>query len=87
MWALALVVGVVGGIYGIGGGSLLAPILIALGFSVHEVAPATPRRDVPNVYRRAPLPTKSYSSATVERYRARMDSRCVLSTGGFPGSY
>lgn len=41
VWGLALVVGVVGGIYGIGGGSLLAPILIALGFSVYEVAPAT----------------------------------------------
>ncbi|MHB8243174.1 MAG: sulfite exporter TauE/SafE family protein [Solirubrobacteraceae bacterium] len=41
VWALALVVGVVGGIYGIGGGSLLAPILILLGFSVYEVAPAT----------------------------------------------
>lgn len=41
VWVLALVVGVVGGIYGIGGGSLLAPILIALGFSVYEVAPAT----------------------------------------------
>jgi hypothetical protein len=41
VWALALVVGVVGGIYGIGGGPLLAPILIALGFSVYEVAPAT----------------------------------------------
>ncbi|HLH15118.1 MAG TPA: sulfite exporter TauE/SafE family protein [Solirubrobacteraceae bacterium] len=41
VWALALVVGVVGGIYGIGGGSLLAPILIALGYSVYEVAPAT----------------------------------------------
>jgi len=41
VWALALLVGVVGGIYGIGGGSLLAPILIALGFSVYEVAPAT----------------------------------------------
>ena len=38
---LALVVGVVGGIYGIGGGSLLAPILIASGFSAYEVAPAT----------------------------------------------
>jgi uncharacterized membrane protein YfcA len=35
------VVGTVGGIYGIGGGSLLAPILLALGFSVYEVAPAT----------------------------------------------
>jgi uncharacterized protein len=41
IWVLALAVGVVGGIYGIGGGSLLAPILIAAGLSVYEVAPAT----------------------------------------------
>jgi uncharacterized protein len=41
IWALALLIGIVGGIYGIGGGSLLAPILIALGYSVYEVAPAT----------------------------------------------
>jgi hypothetical protein len=41
VWALALVVGTLGGIYGIGGGSLLAPILLAMGFSVYEVAPAT----------------------------------------------
>ena len=40
-WLLALLVGVVGGLYGIGGGSILAPILIALGYSVYEVAPAT----------------------------------------------
>jgi len=38
---LAVAVGVVGGIYGIGGGSLLAPVLIAYGFSAYEVAPAT----------------------------------------------
>jgi uncharacterized protein len=38
---LSVVVGVVGGIYGIGGGSLLAPILLAAGFSAYEVAPAT----------------------------------------------
>lgn len=38
--ALSLGVGVVGGIYGIGGGSILAPILVGLGFSVLEVAPA-----------------------------------------------
>ena len=37
---MALVVGAIGGIYGIGGGSLLAPILVGLGFSVLEVAPA-----------------------------------------------
>jgi uncharacterized membrane protein YfcA len=39
--AVALGVGVVGGVYGIGGGSLLAPILIATGLSAYEVAPAT----------------------------------------------
>lgn len=41
IWSLSLVVGTVGGIYGVGGGSLLAPILIAAGFSAYEVAPAT----------------------------------------------
>jgi uncharacterized membrane protein YfcA len=38
--ALALVVGVVGGIYGIGGGSLLGPILVGRGVPVAKVAPA-----------------------------------------------
>jgi uncharacterized membrane protein YfcA len=37
---LALVVGCVGGIYGIGGGSILAPILIGTGRPPKEVAPA-----------------------------------------------
>ncbi|MEO3764073.1 TSUP family transporter [Streptomyces sp. B5E4] len=37
---LALVVGVVGGIYGIGGGSLLGPILVGRGMPVVRVAPA-----------------------------------------------
>jgi len=37
---LALVVGVVGGIYGIGGGSLLGPILVGRGHPVTRVAPA-----------------------------------------------
>ena len=41
IWALSLVVGTIGGIYGIGGGSILAPILLALGYSAYEVAPAT----------------------------------------------
>lgn len=41
IWGLALAIGCAGGIYGIGGGSLLAPILLALGFSAYEVAPAT----------------------------------------------
>jgi uncharacterized protein len=38
--ALALAVGTVGGIYGIGGGSILGPVLVGLGFTVMEVAPA-----------------------------------------------
>ena len=37
---MALVVGVVGGIYGIGGGSILAPILVGSGMAVATVAPA-----------------------------------------------
>jgi uncharacterized membrane protein YfcA len=39
--ALAALVGTVGGIYGIGGGSILAPILIGAGNSPRQVAPAT----------------------------------------------
>lgn len=38
--ALAVVVGVVGGIYGIGGGSILGPILVNRGLPVATVAPA-----------------------------------------------
>jgi uncharacterized protein len=37
---LALVVGCVGGIYGIGGGSIIAPILISTGRPAADVAPA-----------------------------------------------
>jgi uncharacterized membrane protein YfcA len=37
---LSAAVGCVGGIYGIGGGSILAPILIGSGRSAAEVAPA-----------------------------------------------
>ncbi|MFD5767159.1 sulfite exporter TauE/SafE family protein [Streptomyces sp. NPDC127049] len=39
--ALALTVGMVGGIYGIGGGSLLGPILAARGMPMARLAPAT----------------------------------------------
>jgi hypothetical protein len=37
---LALLVGMVGGVYGIGGGSLLGPILVSAGYPVAAVAPA-----------------------------------------------
>ena len=38
--AMALCVGIVGGIYGIGGGSILGPILVSRGMPVTKVAPA-----------------------------------------------
>ncbi|WP_242889882.1 sulfite exporter TauE/SafE family protein [Actinomadura litoris] len=38
--ALALAVGTVGGVYGIGGGSILGPILVGRGMPVAQVAPA-----------------------------------------------
>lgn len=38
--ALALAVGIVGGIYGIGGGSLIGPVLAARGLPIARVAPA-----------------------------------------------
>jgi uncharacterized membrane protein YfcA len=38
--ALGLVVGVVGGVYGIGGGSIIGPVLVGAGLPVAEVAPA-----------------------------------------------
>ncbi|MFF5158458.1 sulfite exporter TauE/SafE family protein [Streptomyces sp. NPDC000348] len=38
--ALALAVGIIGGIYGIGGGSLLGPILAARGVPMARIAPA-----------------------------------------------
>lgn len=37
---LAFVVGIAGGIYGVGGGSLLGPVLVGTGMSVAAVAPA-----------------------------------------------
>jgi uncharacterized protein len=40
LMALALLVGCVGGIYGIGGGSILSPVLIGSGRPAAEVAPA-----------------------------------------------
>ena len=40
IFTTALVVGVVGGLYGIGGGSILSPILVGSGLAVATVAPA-----------------------------------------------
>lgn len=37
---LGAVAGVIGGIYGIGGGSVIAPVLVGVGYAVTETAPA-----------------------------------------------
>lgn len=39
--SLSLIVGTIGGMYGIGGGAMMAPILVALGLMVVAIAPAT----------------------------------------------
>lgn len=41
MFAISFGVGVIGGVYGIGGGSILAPILIALGLAIDRAASAS----------------------------------------------
>jgi uncharacterized membrane protein YfcA len=41
VFALSLVVGVIGGIYSIGGGSIIAPFLVVMGLPVYTVAGAT----------------------------------------------
>jgi uncharacterized membrane protein YfcA len=38
--ALAFLAGLIGGVYGIGGGSLLAPLLAYMGYSLYVIAPA-----------------------------------------------
>jgi len=40
VWLLAAAVGVVGGVYGIGGGSIIGPVLVSSGMTVAVVAPA-----------------------------------------------
>jgi uncharacterized protein len=40
LMAISFPVGVIGGLYGIGGGSLLAPVLLWFGYSAYAVAPA-----------------------------------------------
>lgn len=85
-WLLAVIVGVVGGLYGIGGGSILAPILIALGYSVYEVAPATLA---------STFPTSVVGIATYQVLQALHGGTIApqwilgawLGVGGFAGSY
>ncbi len=85
-WLLALVVGVVGGIYGIGGGSILAPILIVLGYSVYEVAPAT----LAATFLTSIAGIATYQVLQLARHGAIAPQWILgafLGAGGFAGSY
>jgi uncharacterized protein len=85
IWTIALCAGTIGGIYGIGGGSLLAPILLAFGYSAYSVAPATLT---------ATFLTSIGGIATFEVLQATQGAAApdwalgvFLGIGGFGGSY
>ncbi|MGP0049194.1 MAG: sulfite exporter TauE/SafE family protein [Solirubrobacteraceae bacterium] len=86
IWLLSLLVGTVGGVYGIGGGSILAPLLLALGYSAYEVAPATLA---------ATFLTSVGGIVTYQVLKATHGGSIApdwalgafLGAGGFPGSY
>jgi uncharacterized protein len=85
---LALVVGTIGGIYGIGGGSILAPILILilLGYSVYEVAPAT----LAATFLTSIVGLASYQVLQLTHHGAiapQWVHGAFLGAGGFLGSY
>jgi uncharacterized protein len=83
---LAALVGSVGGIYGIGGGSILAPLLIGAGRSPKEVAPAalasTFVTSVAGVITFLILSTHHYGSVAPD-WRTGI----ALGTGGLAGAY
>lgn len=86
IWAVALAVGTVGGIYGIGGGSLLAPILLAAGFSAYEVAPAT----IAATFLTSVVGVASYQVLALSHGGAIAPDWALaiwISAGGFAGSY
>lgn len=86
IWLLALVVGTVGGIYGIGGGSLLAPLLLAAGFSAYQVAPAT----LAATFLTSIVGVASYELLQLDHGGSIAPDWALgawLATGGFLGSY
>ena len=84
--AIAAVVGCIGGIYGIGGGSILAPILIASGRPPSDVAPATLASTF--VTSVAGVITFLVLAAQSPRLcRSGLGSRHPLGIGGLVGSY
>lgn len=84
--ALAAVVGCVGGIYGIGGGSILAPVLVGSGRSASQVAPAalasTFLTSVAGVVTFAILSIGSHASVAPD-----WPTGIALGVGGLAGAY
>jgi uncharacterized protein len=86
IWAVAVVIGTVGGIYGVGGGSLLAPILLAVGYSAYEVAPAT----LTSTFVTSLVGIAAYQLMQLERGGSIAPEWILglfLGAGGFAGSY
>jgi uncharacterized protein len=83
---VAAAVGCVGGIYGIGGGSILAPILVGTGRSPSEVAPATLAStfltSIAGVVTFAVLATQSHGSVS-----PNWPVGIALGVGGLGGGY
>jgi uncharacterized protein len=84
--ALSMAVGCVGGIYGIGGGSILAPVLIGSGRKPSEVAPAalasTFVTSVAGVITFTILAAHSHGSVAPD-----WPTGIALGTGGLAGAY
>ena len=84
--ALSAFVGVIGGIYGIGGGSFIAPYLVAVaGYSVYRVAGAALVATF--VTSLAGLITYELFAAAGHGSGARWSVGLLLGVGGFAGSY
>lgn len=83
--ALGVVAGVIGGIYGIGGGSLLAPVLVALGCSTVRVAPAA----LTSTFVTSCVGVAAYAALSVGQPQATPDWAIAIATGfgGLVGGY
>jgi uncharacterized protein len=84
--ALAAAVGCVGGIYGIGGGSILAPVLIGTGRTPSEVAPAA----LASTFTTSVAGVITFTILSLQRHGAvapDWPTGIALGAGGLAGAY
>ncbi|MDW5596253.1 sulfite exporter TauE/SafE family protein [Conexibacter stalactiti] len=81
-------VGMIGGIYGIGGGSLLSPLLVSAGFTVAAVAPAALTSTfVTSVVGIAAFQLLALAHGGGEQIAPEWATGLALGAGGLAGSY